>query len=122
MKYHPHPFNDPGKKLGFGLSSMNSSQEEPVDMLNIVNSCVGITEEEKSWLAMDDGVPNMTDEEIIAEVQECETDEQENDEEVVSANPVIKHEGTENAFSTCLAWFEQQEEYTPMNLLLLREL
>ena len=59
---------------------------------------------------MDDdetGVPNMTDEEIIAEVQEeCETDEQENDEEVVSANPVIKHEDAD----TCLVWLEQQEE------------
>ena len=59
---------------------------------------------------------------LLQSFKECETDEQEKDEEVVSANPVIKHEEARNALSTCLAWLEQQEESTPMNLLLLREL
>ncbi len=119
------PLQRSWNKLGLGPSSMNSSQEEPVDMSRDCEQ-LGITEEEKNeWLAIDDGetgVPNLTDEEIIAEVQECEMDEHDNDEEIVSANPVIKHEDAEKAFSTCLAWLEQQQESTAMNLLLLSEL
>ena len=87
---------------------------------------LGVTETEKEqWLAMDKcetGVQNMTDEDIIAMVQSGETEEEEEDEDEEPTGPTITHTEAEEAFSTCLAWLEQQDEATPMILMLLREL
>ena len=126
------PLRRAWNKLGFtsdsssSSSCSSSSQEEEVPELSEECDMLGVTETEKEqWLAMDQcetGVQNMTDEDIIAMVQSGETEEEEEDEDEEPTGPTITHTEAEEAFSTCSAWLEQQDEATPMNLMLLREL
>ena len=113
------PLRRAWNKLGFSSgssssSSCSSSQEEEVPELSEECDMLGITETEKEqWLATDKcetGVQNMTDEDIIAMVQSGETEEEEEDEDEEPTGPTITHTEAEEAFSSCLAWLEQQDE------------
>ena len=92
-------------------------------MLELSEECnmLGVTETEKEqWLAMgrcETGVQNMTDEDIMVKLKRKKRMKMKS-----LLAPPSHTRRLKKLFSTCMAWLEQQDEATPMNLMLLREL
>ncbi len=78
----------------------------------------------EEWLTADQdltGVQEVSDGEIIDLVKESTSPQDDTDEEE-EMERAVSHSDAKQCFDTCLKWLEQQQEATPMNLMLLGHL
>ena len=122
----PLSFSRAWNKMGLGPSSFSPKEVPTPEPVAIAEECVQLGIDSlkgEEWLDADlcaGDVDEMNDEQIISMAMgEENSDHEEEENQFV---PTITHAAAETAFSTCISWLEQQDEATPMNLMLLRSL
>ena len=110
------------------LSDNEADSQSPSEELSATGeelNQLGINESEmEEWLTADQdltGVQELSDGEILDLVKESTSPQDDTDEEE-EMERAVSHSDAEQCFDTCLKWLEQQQEATPMNLMLLGNL